>query len=179
MAQPIADCLRRTNNQPFRFAGSAKNSVCIHFFLGPYQEGGGIQHGNLSTTIPHLGRLSRRYLFQTIVCLIMASLSPSVLRQALRLTSRSALSSASRRSLPAAARVARDWGQNAAPVRSYVTETKSDNAQVQVETAIRLDRKELEKSGLAISAQDGSDVRVSPMAGMLPFFPLMLFHVCA
>jgi len=50
--------------------------------------------------------------------------------------------------------------------RTYVTETKRDNAQVQVETAIRLDKKELEKAGLSISTQDGSNIQhVSPMAG--------------
>lgn len=49
--------------------------------------------------------------------------------------------------------------------RCYVTESKRDNAQVQVDTAIRLDRKELEKSGLTLTSQDGSTTHVSPMAG--------------
>ena len=54
---------------------------------------------------------------------------------------------------------------NAAPMRSYVTESRPDKAQVQAETAIRLDKKEFEKAGLAMSGQNGSDVHVSPMAG--------------
>jgi len=94
----------------------------------------------------------------------MANIAPSVLRQASRLASKStvsaSVSSASRRKVPALARVA------IASSRTYVTETKRDNAQVQVETAIRLDKKELEKAGLSISAQDGSNTQhVSPMAG--------------
>jgi cysteine desulfurase len=46
-----------------------------------------------------------------------------------------------------------------------VTESKRDNAQVQVETAIRLDKKQFEKAGLSLNAQDGSSTHVSPMAG--------------
>ena len=35
--------------------------------------------------------------------------------------------------------------------------------------AIRLNKKEFEKAGLAMSGQNGSDVHVSPMAGKTPF----------
>jgi len=56
--------------------------------------------------------------------------------------------------------------------RSYVTESKPDNAQV--ETAIKLDKKELEKAGLSISAQDGSaGEHVAPMADVLRQATLM------
>jgi len=48
-----------------------------------------------------------------------------------------------------------------------VTETRRDNAQVQSESAIRIDRKELDKSGLTISSEDGSSQHVSPMADVL------------
>ena len=54
---------------------------------------------------------------------------------------------------------------NGVTSRSYVTESRRDNAQVQVETAIRLDKKEFEKAGLAMSGQNGSDAHVTPMAG--------------
>jgi cysteine desulfurase len=51
-----------------------------------------------------------------------------------------------------------------------VSETKRGNAQVaepKIETAIRLDRKEFEKAGLAMSKQKNeAGVTVSPMAGM-------------
>ncbi len=53
-----------------------------------------------------------------------------------------------------------------------MTETKRDSAQVsepRIETAIRLDKKELEKAGLALSGQEGSNVAVSPMAGKLTY----------
>lgn len=54
-----------------------------------------------------------------------------------------------------------------------MTESKRDHAQVQVETAIRLDKKDFEKAGLSLNAQqDGSNVHVSPMAGKSPFMHL-------
>jgi cysteine desulfurase len=94
----------------------------------------------------------------------MATIAPSVLRQASRLVSKSSVYAAQRRGVLALSRTA------AAPARSagrrcYVTQTKSDNAQVQADTAIRLDRAELEKSGLALDTQTGSTTHVSPMAG--------------
>lgn len=96
----------------------------------------------------------------------MANIAPSVLRQASRLASKSTISTVSRRSAKTLSRVATGpIQQNVAPSRPYVTESRRDNAQVQVETAIRLDKKELEKAGLALSGQNGSDVHVSPMAG--------------
>ncbi|KAK3373449.1 pyridoxal phosphate-dependent transferase [Lasiosphaeria ovina] len=104
----------------------------------------------------------------------MANLAPKVLRQASRLATKSALSAGSRRSVQNLSRVA-----TAAPAvtvasasparsaRSYVTETKRDNAQVQTDTAIRLDKAELEKSGLAVSGHQSSEGHVSPIADVL------------
>lgn len=94
----------------------------------------------------------------------MAKLAPSVLRQASRLASKSAVSAASRRSVQALSRTAAAPAQGAGR-RCYVTDTKRDNAQVQADTAIRLDRQELEKSGVTVNAQNGSTTHVSPMAG--------------
>ncbi|KAK0719582.1 pyridoxal phosphate-dependent transferase [Lasiosphaeris hirsuta] len=95
----------------------------------------------------------------------MANIAPSVLRQASRLASRSVLSTAPRRGVPALARVARATTHGASSTRAYVTESKRDNAQV--ETTIHLDKKKLQKSGLALSGQDGQDAHISPMADVL------------
>ncbi|KAL1842021.1 hypothetical protein VTJ49DRAFT_6187 [Mycothermus thermophilus] len=97
----------------------------------------------------------------------MANLAPSVLRQASRLASRPSLSAASRRRVGALARTGARAGA-ASSSRSFVTQTKSENAQVQVDTAIRIDRPELEKAGLTVSsASNGSTAHVSPMADVL------------
>lgn len=96
----------------------------------------------------------------------MATLAPSAIKQASRLASKSALTAAPRHGLQQLSRVASAPVQRTAgKKRSYVTESKRDNAQVQTETAIRLDRKELEKSGLTITSENGSTEHVSPMAG--------------
>jgi cysteine desulfurase len=50
--------------------------------------------------------------------------------------------------------------------RSYVSETKSDRAQVSVETAIKLDKNDFVNVAAPISS-DGSDLTVSPMAEVL------------
>ncbi|KXX73858.1 Cysteine desulfurase, mitochondrial [Madurella mycetomatis] len=98
----------------------------------------------------------------------MANRAPSVLRQASRLASNPSIPATPRRGVQVLSRVAAAPAHSACR-RCYVTETKRDHAQVQVETAIRLDRKELEKSGLAlnVSAQDGPPTHVSPMADVL------------
>ncbi|KAK4191177.1 cysteine desulfurase [Podospora australis] len=102
----------------------------------------------------------------------MAHLAPSVLRQASRLASKSIISAAPRRGVTGLSRVA----AAAAPAqrcaasgkRSYVTESKRDHAQVQTDTAIRLDRQELDKSGITISSQQNAPgEHVSPMADVL------------
>lgn len=110
----------------------------------------------------------------TSIIPIMAHIAPSALRQASRLASKSILSSTRRRAVPALTRVVTAPTQAASSTRTYVTESKRDNAQVQVETAIRLDRKQLEKAGLTISAQDGSNTHVSPMAGTLLCSPWLV-----
>ena len=112
------------------------------------------------------------HLFRSSIFLTfeMANIAPSVLRQASRLASASTLSATtSRRGVQALSRAATAPIQRTAR-RTYVTETKRDSAQVsepRIETAIRLDKKELEKAGLALSGQEGSNVAVSPMAGKL------------
>lgn len=91
----------------------------------------------------------------------MSTIAPSVLRQASRLAAAAPLRSArvlSRATTAAAVKTA-------SASRSYVTETKRNNADVQAEHAIKLDHREMEKQGLAISAQNGSSQHVSPMAG--------------
>jgi cysteine desulfurase len=95
----------------------------------------------------------------------MANLAPSVLRQASRLASKSALSATSRHGATALSRAAAATPARAACKRCYVTQSKTDHAQVQVDTAIRLDRAELEKAEAALAAKNGSTTHVSPMAG--------------
>ncbi|KAK3325223.1 pyridoxal phosphate-dependent transferase [Apodospora peruviana] len=95
----------------------------------------------------------------------MANIAPSVLRQASRLASKSAISSVSRSGARSLSRVAIQ--SNVPATRTYVTQSRPDNAQVQAETAIRLDKKEFEKAGLTVSGQDGSSGHVSPMADVL------------
>ncbi|KAJ4306105.1 cysteine desulfurase [Collariella sp. IMI 366227] len=96
----------------------------------------------------------------------MSNLAPSVLRQASRLASKAPLSTASRRGVPALSRSATGPARVVCQ-RCYVTQTKSDHAQVQVDTAIRLDRPELEKAGVTLDTQNGSTTHVSPMADVL------------
>ncbi|EAA29943.1 cysteine desulfurase mitochondrial precursor [Neurospora crassa] len=93
----------------------------------------------------------------------MSTIAPSVLRQASRLAAAAPLRSArvlSRATTAAAVKTA-------SASRSYVTETKRNNADVQAEHAIKLDHREMEKQGLTISAQNGSSQHVSPMADVL------------
>ena len=112
----------------------------------------------------------------------MATIAPSVLRQASRLAPRSALVAASRRTLPAAlaARVATAPSKfpSSTPARTYVTESKRDNAKVEVETAIRLDKKELDRSGMTISSQNPESAHVSPMAGEWTCSAVQLRRCC-
>ena len=95
----------------------------------------------------------------------MVNISSSVLRQASRLPSNSCIFP---RQAPYALARVPVLPLPRVPVRSYVAATKKDNAQVadaKVETAIRLDKKDFEKAGLSLNAQDGSSATVSPMAG--------------
>ncbi|KAH6631142.1 pyridoxal phosphate-dependent transferase [Chaetomium sp. MPI-SDFR-AT-0129] len=97
----------------------------------------------------------------------MANIAPSALRQASRLASKPSLAAAPRRSVPTLPR-ALPVNARAACKRCYVTQTKPDHAQVQVDTAIRLDRAALEKAGATLeTTQIGSTQHVSPMADVL------------
>ncbi|KAK4104217.1 cysteine desulfurase [Parathielavia hyrcaniae] len=99
----------------------------------------------------------------------MANIAPSVLRQASRLASKSYISAAPRRTVQAVTRAATASARGNGGVceRCYVTQTKSDHAQVQVDTAIRLDRPALEKSGLVMETQDQSAAHVRSAAEAL------------
>ncbi|CRK36106.1 hypothetical protein BN1708_019903, partial [Verticillium longisporum] len=89
----------------------------------------------------------------------MASISTSALRQAGRLCRTTAASPLRR--LPTAPRVI------AGPIQQFtqrrnVSETRQDHAQVNVDTAIKLDKKDF-----IDQSPDGSNVVVSPMAEVL------------
>ncbi len=87
----------------------------------------------------------------------MASLSSCAMRSASRLGRNSALGL----SLKSTARAATIIG--GARRRTYVTGSKPNNAQV--ETAIKLDKKDF--AGIPPSMmQNGSEMKISPMAGM-------------
>ncbi|AEO62290.1 026ad3a7-da1e-4718-a8a7-7735cff045e6 [Thermothielavioides terrestris] len=96
----------------------------------------------------------------------MANLAPSVFRQASRLASKQSISGAPRRAVVVLSRASTAPARGAGH-RRYVTQSKSDHAQVQVDTAIRLDRSELEKAGATLEVQSGSTTHVSPMADVL------------
>jgi cysteine desulfurase len=89
----------------------------------------------------------------------MASLRSSAVRQASRLASRRVLGPASLRKSPAVPHVVAS-ALPGAPRRSYVSETQKNSAQVAeatIETAIHLDRAQLEKAGLAIGRGQGKE----------------------
>jgi cysteine desulfurase len=99
----------------------------------------------------------------------MATSTSSALRHASRFACRSRLFSTSS-TLPAVSRLATSQLPRRGS-RSYVSETKRDNAQVndiKVETAIRLDKKDFERTGLAMNAnEDGQAPSVSPLQDVL------------
>ncbi|PSR89033.1 cysteine desulfurase-like protein [Coniella lustricola] len=101
----------------------------------------------------------------------MASFGSSALRQASRLATKQSSLSLSLRGASRSARVATSLPKTqAASRRSYVSETKRDNAQVaepKLETAIHLDRETLQKSGLSVGGQQEGSMLVSPMAEVL------------
>ncbi|KAI0849244.1 cysteine desulfurase [Daldinia vernicosa] len=99
----------------------------------------------------------------------MANVASSALRQASRLALKQSVASTPLRGLPSISKAA---GVTAAQVvrRGYVSETKRDNAQVNVETAIRLDKKDFmnEKGELVMPGSDNlTNGTVSPMAEVL------------
>ncbi|OTA84039.1 hypothetical protein M434DRAFT_83499 [Hypoxylon sp. CO27-5] len=99
----------------------------------------------------------------------MPNVASSALRQASRLGLKRSLPSTPLRGTHSISRVAAATAAQV-PRRSYVSETKRDNAQVNVETAIRLDKKDFmnEKGELVMPGPgNSSTTTVSPMAGVL------------
>ncbi|KAM0333098.1 hypothetical protein ACHAQA_001756 [Verticillium albo-atrum] len=90
----------------------------------------------------------------------MASISTSALRQAGRLCRTTAASPLRR--IPTAPRIISAPALQLAQQRRYVSETRKDHAQVNVDTAIKLDKKDF-----IDQSPDGSNVVVSPMAEVL------------
>ncbi|TLS24673.1 hypothetical protein PpBr36_08370, partial [Pyricularia pennisetigena] len=101
----------------------------------------------------------------------MSTIAASALRQASRLVCRPSASTASWQAIRSGARASGAASlRKSAPARTYVSESKRDNAQVaeaNIETAIHLDKKDFERIGLSMESQGGSDVAVSPMAEIL------------
>ncbi|TPX15784.1 uncharacterized protein E0L32_000118 [Thyridium curvatum] len=98
----------------------------------------------------------------------MSGIASSTLRQASRLASRPPVSAAPLRRIQGLSRTA-PAAFSRSQSRSYVSESRKDNAKIAdapIETAIKLDKKDFEKAGLAISGQDGG-MAVSPMAEVL------------
>ncbi|KAI1081164.1 cysteine desulfurase [Whalleya microplaca] len=99
----------------------------------------------------------------------MTNVASSALRQATRLGLKQSITSTSRRGIPSASRVAAATTTRASR-RSYVTETKRDNAQVNIETAIRLDKKDfMNEKGELVMPGPGTpaNATISPMAEVL------------
>ncbi|ORY57308.1 pyridoxal phosphate-dependent transferase [Pseudomassariella vexata] len=105
----------------------------------------------------------------------MVNVASSALRQASRLGLKQSLSSTSTRTSPALSRVASAAATRASR-RGYVSQTKRDNAQVNVETAIRLDKKDFmnDKAELVMPGSGNpANATVSPMAEVLKEATLM------
>ncbi|KAI1650203.1 cysteine desulfurase [Daldinia loculata] len=99
----------------------------------------------------------------------MANVASSALRQASRLALKQSIASTSLRGLPSISKVAGVTTAQAAR-RGYVSESKRDNAQVNVETAIRLDKKDfMNEKGELVMPGSGNPANgtVSPMAEVL------------
>ncbi|KAI1093173.1 cysteine desulfurase [Rostrohypoxylon terebratum] len=99
----------------------------------------------------------------------MANVASSALRQASRLGLKQSLASTPLRGIPSMPRVAAVTTAQVSR-RGYVSETKRDNAQVNVETAIRLDKKDfMNEKGELITSKPGTpaNATISPMAEVL------------
>ncbi|KAI1459260.1 cysteine desulfurase [Annulohypoxylon moriforme] len=99
----------------------------------------------------------------------MANVASSALRQASRLGLKQSLSSTPLRGIPSISRVTAITAAQATR-RGYVSESKRDNAQVNVETAIRLDKKDfMNEKGELITGRPGApaNATISPMAEVL------------
>ena len=104
----------------------------------------------------------------------MSNLASSSLRQASRLCLKPLASSAGILRSSTAARVAGISSQNISR-RGYVSETKKDNAQVNVDTAIRAEQKaffaetgKLPETQMMPGTSANADAMMSPIAGMQP-----------
>ncbi|KAI4867355.1 cysteine desulfurase [Hypoxylon rubiginosum] len=100
----------------------------------------------------------------------MPNVASSALRQASRLGLKQSLTSTPRRGIPSASRIAAVATAPRVPHRSYVSETKRDNAQVNVETAIKLDKKDfMNEKGELVMPGPGTpaNATVSPIAEVL------------
>ncbi|KAI1641440.1 cysteine desulfurase [Biscogniauxia mediterranea] len=99
----------------------------------------------------------------------MANVASSALRQASRLGLKQSFASAPLRISKHASRVAAAAAAQASQ-RTYVSETKRDNAQVNIETAIKLDKKDfMNEKGELVMPGSGTpaNATVSPMAEVL------------
>ncbi|KAI1762044.1 cysteine desulfurase [Hypoxylon sp. FL1150] len=99
----------------------------------------------------------------------MPNVASSALRQASRLGLKQSLTSTPRRGIPSISRIAATTAPHVQH-RSYVSETKRDNAQVSVDTAIKLDKNDFrnEKGELVMpGSATASNATVSPMAEVL------------
>lgn len=113
----------------------------------------------------------------------MVNVATSALRQASRLSFKNAITSVPRRATPSSSRISAAASASASastsastsasvhpPRRSYVTESKRDNAQVATETAIKLDKKDfMNEQGELIMPGSAApaNATVSPMAEVL------------
>jgi cysteine desulfurase len=101
----------------------------------------------------------------------MANIASSALRQAGRLCQKATVPATGplQRRLglrTGAAAIAPVQQQQRVSRRGYVSESKRDNAQVAIETAIHLDKKDF--IDVVPGVADAPGARVSPMAGMAP-----------
>ena len=96
----------------------------------------------------------------------MPNITSSAVRQAGRLCQRASVPNAPVRGIPAISRVATLPLRQRVERRSYVSESKRDNAQVTIETAIHLDKKDF--ANVVPGLGDAPGAVVSPMAGEQP-----------
>jgi cysteine desulfurase len=102
----------------------------------------------------------------------MANVATAALKQASRLGLKSSFTTVSLRQ---SSRCIPRLGASVASRRGYVSETKRDNAQVNIETAIRLDKKDFmnEKGELVMPGSGGALDAASPVAKVLKDATLM------
>jgi len=107
----------------------------------------------------------------------MAHITSSALRQAGRICQRASIPGAPLRGAPALSRVATLPACRRVERRGYVSESKRDNAQVAIDTAIHLDKKDFVNVVPGIG--DAPGAVVSPMAGTPPPNNMSTLFQCA